>query len=410
MFSTLAFIRMLSAANLVLIVILQSPDTLTLNEALARALEMRPEVVAAAGGIAQARGTSRVLRAIPNPSFQIQSEQATETRTITVAQPLSWIPRYGADRAAGRAVVELAMADSANRIAAVALGVRDAFYGALAAEERLRIAMEQAVLADSLVAIAEARLDVGDVSVLDRDQLAREAAVARLDAMRARGSALMARVDLARVTGLDVDAPPIPTGDLEVAHADLEGLQSRLEAGDGGALSSIPMLRAATADSAALAARLRSARWDLLPIPDLIAEREWGPDPFSSGQTRIGLSVPIPLWSQGREHLAEARGAAIEGAASAREVRLQVVAEIERARIQLRESAERSRFAREVLVPSAVQIRENTVRLYLVGETGVLPVLEALRAEREATALLVDEQLGVQRARAELLAILGAWE
>jgi hypothetical protein len=46
-------------------------------------------------------------------------------------------------------------------------------------------------------------------------------------------------------------------------------------------------------------------------------------------------------------------------------------------------------------------LREQATLAYQAGETGILPVIEALRAEREISASTVDELLSFQEAVAE---------
>jgi cobalt-zinc-cadmium efflux system outer membrane protein len=276
----------------------------------------------------------------------------------------------------------------------------------------MRLTGEQAAQADSLLGLAERRLAVGDISVLDRDQLAHEAAVAHLVALQAREAASAARVELGRATGSSLEEPPYPAGSLS------DGLGWDGEERESVAIDSVgplnvdqmPALRGALADSAAASARLRSARWAMLPVPALIAEREWDYEGAPRGPTRLGFSIPIPLWSQGRERVAEARGDAIAKAANAAEARLSAAATLQTARVRLEETTERARLAQQALQPAAIRVRENTIRLYAANEIGVLQVLEALRRERDSAQIVVQELLAFQQARADLIALLGGFE
>jgi hypothetical protein len=55
----------------------------------------------------------------------------------------------------------------------------------------------------------------------------------------------------------------------------------------------------------------------------------------------------------------------------------------------------------------ARRVRAGAVRLYEAGRTGVLPVFEALRAERDVARAMVRELLAFQEARADLAALRG---
>ena len=380
-------------------------DSVTLNEALERARSARPRVAGAAAVVARARGQSRLATLIPNPSAQLETDELAPTRKLTVVQPLSWLVRRPADADVGRALRARGEADSVLIVADLARDVRRSFFISLAAEEQLRLLREQASLADSLVVVAERRMSAGDISQLERDQFAQEASRARLAWWEAREEASVARMELARATASSVGSPPRPIGTLD------EGLnQTAPDTSNGLApddVARLPALRLAIADSAAAAARLRSARWAQLPVPNLIAGSEWGGDVNLPRSTILGFSVPVPLWNQGREAVAEARGAAAEEASRAAEARLTLSTQLLAAQTRVRESASRARFARDSLMTEARRVRAGAVRLYEAGRTGVLPVFEALRAERDVARSMVRELLAFQQARAELSALRG---
>jgi outer membrane protein TolC len=73
------------------------------------------------------------------------------------------------------------------------------------------------------------------------------------------------------------------------------------------------------------------------------------------------------------------------------------------------EAALRARFARDSLLPNAQRVRSGAVRLYEEGRTSVVPMLDALRAERDVSRAAVAELLAWQQARADLAATLGQW-
>jgi hypothetical protein len=66
----------------------------------------------------------------------------------------------------------------------------------------------------------------------------------------------------------------------------------------------------------------------------------------------------------------------------------------------LTESRARARLSRDSIAPLAVRQRELALRAYRAGETGLVPVLEALRAERQVAQDLVSDLLSFQEALA----------
>ena len=393
--------HLLLARGVFALVAAQVPDTLTIDEALARARSVRPRVIVASAIVERAVGAARVGAIIPNPTAQFETDDLAPTYKLTATQSLAWLPRRGADLAAGRAGVERARSDSAQTLADVARDVRRSFFGALAAERQLVLAAEQGALADSLARLATQRASAGDISDLERDQISLEASRARLAAEQARQSADVARAELARAVAWPSATPPRASGALDAGLGDLHG------PAPGAPIDALPFVRGAVADSSAAASRLRAARIARIPIPGIVAGREWG---AGSGQNLIlGLVIPIPLFSQGAEAVQQARGAADELSALAAESRLIARSQLEGARARMESSDRRARFARDSLLPEARRVRAGAVRLYEEGRTSVLPVLDALRAEREVARATVAELLAFQEARADLDAVLGRW-
>jgi len=377
----------------------QGSDTLTIDDALARARAVRPRVAAASAIVERAIGAARVGAIIPNPTAQFESDDIAPTFKLTATQPLSWLPRRGADLAAGRAGIERARADSAQTLADVGRDVRRSFFGALAADRQLALATEQSVLADSLARLASRRAAAGDISDLERDQISLEASRARLATEQARQSADVARAELARAVAWESATPPRAAGALDAGLGQSDSPTAPIDA--------LPFVRGAIADSSAAAARLKAARIARIPIPGVVAGREWGSG--SSNNLILGLAIPIPIFSLGGEAVHQARGAAVELSALAAESRLTARSQLEAARARTESSDRRARFARDSLLPEAVRVRAGAVRLYEEGRTSVLPVLDALRAEREVARVTVAELLAFQEARADLYAVLGRW-
>ena len=376
-------------------------DSLTLDQARARARDERPQMTVASAIVERARGAARVLTMIPNPTAQFESDRSAPTRKATVVQQLSWLPRHAADAAAGRYGIERSRADSVQTIANIERDVAAAFFTALAAERQLGLAEEQRSLADSLALVAARRAQAGEISDLERDQIAQEAGRARLASAQAREEKRIASAQFARSVAWEKTMPPIPVGSLD---AGLDAARARR--GLSG-LDALPSIRAAVADSAAAAARLRSAQIARVPIPGVLAAREWGGGADVPRNTILGLSMPLPLWSWGGEAVAVARGEAREQAALAAEARLTVDAELKSAEARVEERSSRALFARDSLLPQAQRLRAGAVRLYEEGQTSVLPVLDALRAERDVTRAAVAELLAFQTARADLAALIG---
>jgi cobalt-zinc-cadmium efflux system outer membrane protein len=144
-----------------------------------------------------------------------------------------------------------------------------------------------------------------------------------------------------------------------------------------------------------------------VPFPTLQSGAEWGDESQPGALTVVGLSLPFPLWNLGSGTVGEARARAARATAQVREARLDAERLVRLARIHLEETAARARFARDTILPGAAVLRDRAVHAYRAGETGILPVLDALRGERDASLAALQDQLSFQEALADWYALTG---
>src|SRR4051812_9146140 len=109
-----------------------APDSLTLEEALARSMS-RGQVAAGAAQVAAARAAYRVAGTIPNPTVTYTYSESPPRQHLLVDQPLDWLLRRGKDRSAAQYAVGSAAAESAQTSSDLLREVRTAFYAARAA-------------------------------------------------------------------------------------------------------------------------------------------------------------------------------------------------------------------------------------------------------------------------------------
>ena len=348
--------------------------------------------------MAGARAALRTAGTIPNPTVSYSHTEDLPREHLTVEQPLDWLLRRGAEREAARAGIQRAEADSTVTTAQLLRDTRIAFYRARAANVSRELVEGQARLADSVATVSDARLRAGEISMLEREQAALEAARARQVSSTAREDARIAEAELGRAIAWE-GPPPRAIGALDEGVDGLPDLT--VNAG------SLPAVRSAEADSAAAAALARSAARARVPLPAVTAGADWD-DPTNPGTLSVlGFALPLPLWSWNGGPAGEARARGAEAAALAREARLDAAQAVESARIRLEESAVRARFARDTVLPGAAALRQRAVRAYEAGETDILPAIDALRSEREASLAAVQDQLAFQEALAEWLALTG---
>ena len=204
---------------------------------------------------------------IPNPTVSYSHSESTPRNHLLVDQPLDWLFRRGSDRSAAQAGVARALADSSLAVAGLLRDVRTAFYRARASRLAESLVRAQAALADSVARLAAARLRAGDISLLEQEQAAQEAARARQTAAAAREAARVDEAELARAIAWE-GAPPTPTGALDAGVDQLPDTTIDVAA--------LPGVRTATADSAAAAAQARSAASARIPLPTRPVGRRMG--------------------------------------------------------------------------------------------------------------------------------------
>jgi cobalt-zinc-cadmium efflux system outer membrane protein len=378
-----------------LLVQTQVPDSLDLAAALNQARLARGQVLVAQARVSAARAGFRQAGTIPNPTGSYEYTGDTPRQHLTVDQSFDWLLTRGPSRDAASAAIVGAVADSAQLEADLAAEVRRAFYSLVAAR-RLRLLVDaQAATADTLADIAEHRFRSGDISRFEADAALLEAQRVRLNVSRAREVEAGAGAEFSRTLGLgEMTRAPIPTGALDDG---LDGAQPTTPTE-----AEIPGIQRALAESTAATLRLNATKRAWIPVPSVIAGAEWS-DPDRPGETLglIGLSIPLPLWNQGGGASASARSDADAAAATAREARLASKASLVTALARLTEAAQRARLSRDSLFPAAERLRQQATLAYQSGETGILPVLETLRAEREISASTVEELLSFQEAVAE---------
>lgn len=373
-----------------------SPDSLTIEAALALAESRRPAFAITAATVDLARAGIGSAGTIPNPTLSYSHTQSAPGDHLLVDQSLDFLLTRGPDRQAALLGVGRARADSSARRAELRAEVTVAYYRALAAGQALDAVTTQARLADSLAVLADQRLRAGDISEFERDQLSLEAGRARGLLSTAREESSLASLALARLLGWPPGSglPPL-VGTLDA------GLDEVMSTSASDSLL-LPSIRGAVADSAAAAIQLRSAHLAAIPMPSLQAGVEWN-DPSLPGRSLsvIGLAIPLPVWNQNGGRAGEARARAAQASLAVAEARLEASQRVRAAEASLRESAARARESKERLAPLAHRLAARAAQAYTAGETGILPVLDALRSERESTLDLLRDLLAFQTARAE---------
>lgn len=386
---------------LVVVSLLQTPaqSSLSLPEAWDAALRGRGLARSAGASVDAASGALRLAGQVPNPALLLSYTGSAPSGHAILDQPMSWMITHGAEQSAARAALAGARADSTATLARLGAEVRRAFYALLARDTRRRLLDDQQGVADSLVRIARRRYEAGDISQFELEQVELESRLQSQLLASEQVEVDVARSEMARVIGWpDARVPPLE-GSLDDGLATTNEMAAEHE---------IPMVLAAQADSLRGASSLSGVRQSRIPFPSLELGVEWN-DPTEPGRALavLGVVIPVPLWNQGGAQVAEAEARANATAAAVIEARLTARQQLEEARLRLSGTAARAIVARDSLVPAAARLRGRALAAYRAGETGLIPVLEAVRRERDIQLAEVDALVSFQDAVAALHELLG---
>lgn len=349
-----------------------------IEDALQGALTSNPELAASAREIGIAQGLREQAGLWRNPTLsweQEGTESANRTTTIGLSQPLELGGKRGARMALaerGQDVATLSLQARRNQLRGEVIG---AFYTALRAQERERLAQQSVELAQRGVAAAEGRVRAGKAPPLEGNRALVQLEEVRLELNRARRERADANQALATLMGLaspdfsavrseSVDPlPRLPTPDELLrrigASAELRLAQSRIDEGE---------------------AALRLARTQRIPDLEVsLGSQEAVEDGKRDRVAVIGLSLPLPLFDRNQGNiLAESRRAdQARDLRNATELRLRL--ETQQALQQWSTAQGEVNAFRTTILPSAQTAVESATRGFEMGKFGFLEVLDAQR-------------------------------
>ena len=337
-----------------------------------------------------------------NPEFAAEVTRDTPHGDLAIGYPID-IGRVRSRRVAlAKEGMALADIDEAAALRDLRRKVRLAFYGLLAADERLALADGMLKVAERVKEVAQARFDEGaaprldvmeaELSVvrvrteMDLARSARRATQAELNALLNRPPGMTVAL-----TGEAFDTPELPTMDRAVADA----LTSNLD------------LRAIDREAAIEDRQLSLLKAERVPTPTFsVGAALNAPGEFDVG-AHAGVSLAIPIFSRNQGEIAGslARTDTIKARREAvrRQVEAAVFAAIERVTAH---HAQVEAF-RGTLVPTATAIQGLVEESYRLGRDSILTTLVAQRALRDVRSEYLEALLALQAAVADLEDILG---
>lgn len=378
----------------------QTAQTLTLEEALARAESNAPALIQAGAAVDAAQGRRQQAGLGPNPEARLEVENFSGSglysgldlaeTTLAIGQTIELGGKRETRMRAGEAEVSAAQLSARIARANLTVEVKSRFATALASESQVSLARAALGRANDLAKSAQALVDAGREPPLRalRARTAAAEAQAELDRLIAADNA--ARSALAALLG-DVTAPQRVVGSL-AGQQKPQGIPDPTQS-----------LDVRLAEAQANAARAIVDRERAAGSTDLTAElgvRRFEEDGESA--VVFGLSLPIPIFNSNQGNVAAA--SADVRAANSR--RVQSIAEsVQRTRAAedaYAAAESRVRTLEEIAGPTAQQALDLARTGFEAGRFSLLDVLDAEDAFASAQATLIEAQRDRAVAAAEL--------
>lgn len=379
-------------------------NTLTRDEAIARAMNGDPGVAAAIEGVRAAEASARQARLRPNPSLDVQLEDFGGSGSVSgldgaqATYSLSQEFELGGDRRA-----RSMLADRETGAARIRAGLSE-----LDLREAVELAFVEAQAAEALVSIAQSRLEVAKdfAAAVDR----RVRAARDPEAARARVSARLAETEIemetakARVVAAKAALASYWGGGTNFS-VETEKFFSPTPRNSSGESSPDIALAAAERDSAA--ARVDIERAKRVPDPSVRAGFRQLRDVDESAFI-VGVSVPLPIWNRNSGAIAAAqankRRAELQVSARERELAREIAylfSQSDAARNEVQAYAER-------IIPSSEQAVSQSLHAYRQGGLSYIEVLDAQTSLAEARMRQISALLTYHRSEAKLARRMGA--
>lgn len=392
----------------------------SLDAYLAHALSSHPRLDAAAAAERAATLRAEAAGRLPDPTLGVGVfVQPVETRVgpqrarVSAQQRLPW--GRSAQRAAARATANAVSAAARTEALEVALQVAVAWWDLWELRTTRAIHVAHLDVLDGLSQTLRARLEVGQATLADLQQidLSRAILADRVASMRAAEAEAAAALGAA--VGLPGGSPLPTTGPLPAVAVPAEDAAALAERA-----AAHPRLRSARAGVAVAEAQAHAAR--AARLPGLAVGADWivtGPAPDAAGHSppedsgkdalvaTVGLTVP--LWQRAAARTVEAAEAtrAARDATVAQHA-LDVQAAVLARASSVRDSARRVGVVEDQLLPQAEAAYASLLGSYTAGQAGVAQVLLAQQSVLERKIDAARARANHARAWAALTAACGS--
>jgi len=379
----------------------QAPASLTLNDAIARAVEANRAVLAARSARAIDLASRQAAGQRPNPEVSVEAERETPHWAFGGTVPLEVAGKRQRRIDVANATLAVTDAETARITADVRSDVRRAYYEVVAAVRRVDISQELEKIATRARDAAQDRFQTGAAPRLEALQAQLALSEAENESARARGEITAARAELNALLAFPSEAAPTLADPLEGGP-----LPSAQDA-TAQAIAGNAELQVLEKQIEAERARVALARALRRPDPSVSGTFTYDAQPEFTYGWRAGVAIALPILTTGRADVAVAE-ATLNRAIADREARVQQISGAVSAAVARAASARQAvqRYQDEIL-PASLQVEQMAQESYQSGQTGLPALLQTVQAAREVRQRALQAGLDYQIALADLERAMG---
>ena len=376
---------------------------LTLQTALAQAMERNPGLRAAQQAVAASEGALLQSQARPNPELAFSQE---DTRRDTRSTSLQWNQpiEIGGKRAARIKVaehgVQLAQTELDAARAALRADVRAAFVNVLAAQQRVQLHEKTQQIAAQAMDAAAKRVMAGKAAPLEETRALVAQSSAELAVTQAQSALRVARQQLAllwgaqgasigAVTGDMGQLPLLPPQDILLEKVELSAQVQKAQQAFLQAKSSAELERAKRLPDPTVSIGIKRAQ------------------EVGRNQLLVGVSVPLPILDSNRGNQLQALRLADKAEDELTATRQQMQAQLLQNYELLQTSRAQTQQLGDKVLPGAQSAYEVAAKGFALGKFSYLEVLDAQRTLAEARSLYLEQLVATHKAAAEITRQIG---
>lgn len=385
-------------------------QTLTMGNALQRALNASPRLTAAERDVGIARGQRIQSGALINPEISYEQDNSfgsgayrgtrSAESTLQISRMFELWGKRDARIAAGQAGLDVASIGRQAVRLEVLSETAIAFVTVLGLQRRIQILDEQIAAIDAITPLLQRRVEAGASSVAETGRAEVASALVKADRERTRSALATARRELAILMGDTAPKFAAVSGRLE-AIGKPPAFQSVIAAIDAN-----PQLVRWKAVYAQRNAELLLAR--LKPYPDVTVAAGWRRyNETGDNAVRISVSVPIPLFDQNQGNILSAQESLAKTAVERQANRNTLIVIAGRAYDSLQGSLRELAILRDTAIPKARDAAAAISEGYGQGRYSLLEVLDAQGSVAQARLREQEAQQNFHVAVATIEGLVG---